>query len=253
MLYAKTLAAIRAHAVAEYPRECCGLIIAVGRKEEYVACRNISESPGEQFRLAAEDWALAEDRGRVLAVVHSHPDDDARFTEPDRIACEASGVPWVVVSVRDRVALDIAAMSPTGWIAPLLERPFFHGILDCYTLIRDWYAREVGITLLDFDRSDDWWHKGQDLYMEGFEKASFLRIAPGEPLQYGDVVLMNVRATVANHAGVYLGDRVLSEARSLHPVPNAMLHHLYGRLSERVVYGGYWAEVTRAIVRHKDL
>jgi hypothetical protein len=32
-----------------------------------------------------------------------------------------------------------------------------------------------------------------------------------------------------------------------------MLHHLYGRLSERVVYGGHWQEITRAVLRHKDM
>ncbi|MEG1734013.1 MAG: phage tail protein, partial [Comamonas sp.] len=57
---------------------------------------------------------------------------------------------------------------------------------------------------------------------------------------------------VANHAGIYLGSGTLAEAPGLHPVPNAMLQHLYGRLSERVVYGGYWQECTRAVVRHKD-
>ena len=66
-------------------------------------------------------------------------------------------------------------------------------------------------------------------------------------------ILMAVRASVANHAGVYLGTSGLAEAPDLHPVPNAMLQHLYGRLSDRVVYGGYWQECTRAIVRHKDL
>lgn len=253
MLYKKTLAAIRQHAEDCYPRECCGLIIGVGRREEYVPCANVSEAPGEQFRLSAEDWAQAEDRGRVLAVVHSHPDDEARFSEADRVACEATKLPWVVVSVRDGRAVDTATMAPTGWVAPLLGRPFFHGVLDCYTEVRDWYAREVGVELLEFPRTDDWWNKGQDLYMEGFAKTGFSKVPEGQPLQYGDVILMSVRAPVANHAGVYLGERGISEAPGLHPVPNAMIHHLYGRLSERVVYGGYWAEVTRAIVRHKDL
>jgi len=44
---------------------------------------------------------------------------------------------------------------------------------------------------------------------------------------------------VPNHAGVYLGDGI-------------MLHHLYGRLSSRDVYGGYWREVTRLTLRHES-
>lgn len=251
MLYKKTLAAIGAHALAEYPRESCGLVVAVGRREEYRPCANLEREPGS-FRMCADDWARAEDAGRVLAVVHSHPDASAQPSEGDLAACEATGLPWVIVSVRDGAVAEVHRFAPTGWRAPLLGRQFFHGTLDCYTLARDWYAREAGIELPDFERADDWWGRGQDLYMQGFAQAGFERVPDGAPIQPGDGILMSVRAPVANHAGIYLGNRPLAEAPGLHPVPNAMLHHLYGRLSERVVYGGYWQEVTRAVVRHKD-
>ncbi|MDR0259958.1 MAG: C40 family peptidase [Comamonas sp.] len=251
MLHKKTLAAIKAHALAEYPRECCGLIVAVGRREVYRPCCNQAQGL-EQFRMSAEDWANAEDAGRVLAVVHSHPDHAAQPSDADRAACEATGLPWVIVSVRDGDIAEVHQFAPTGWTAPLLGRQFFHGVLDCYTLVRDWYAREAGIQLLDFERADDWWNNGQDLYMQGFVKTGFARIPDGAPPQPGDVVLMSYRSPVANHAGIYLGTRALAEAPGLHPVPHAMLHHLYGRLSERVVYGGHWQEITRAVVRHKD-
>jgi proteasome lid subunit RPN8/RPN11 len=56
-------AAIEAHAIGEYPREACGLLVRAGRKEIYVPCRNIASTPNEHFRLAPEDYAAAEDRG----------------------------------------------------------------------------------------------------------------------------------------------------------------------------------------------
>lgn len=64
---------------------------------------------------------------------------------------------------------------------------------------------------------------------------------------------MQLRSDRVNHAGVYLGASSLAEASHLHPVPDAMLHHAYGYLSERVPYGGYWAQITRKIIRHKEL
>ena len=63
---------------------------------------------------------------------------------------------------------------------------------------------------------------------------------------------MQVRSDRANHAGVFLGAQPLREAPDLFPLPDAMLHHLYGRDSERVVYGGFWREATRVVLRHGE-
>ena len=105
------------------------------------------------------------------------------------------------------------------------------------TLLR-LYARERSIVLPDFARSDDWWVGGGDLYMQHYAEASFVPVAGGvADIRVGDVIVMQVRAPVPNHAGVYIGDGL-------------MLHHLYNRLSSRDVYGGYWQECTRIVLRH---
>src|SRR5690606_26844065 len=145
------------------------------------------------------------------------------------------------------------SFEPSGYVAPLVGRSFHHGQLDCYTLIRDFYSRELNIEIPDFERPDNWWDVPEhgELYLDNFEKAGFVRI-DGQP-RYGDVILMQYRSDRTNHGGVYLGDAVLTSQPDLHPVPNALLHHAMPRLSERVVYAGYWSDVTRMIVRHKDL
>lgn len=251
------LAAIRTHAIAEYPRECCGLVVSVeDGSEVYVQCRNTAAAGG-QFVLPAEDYAAAEDVGQVLAVVHSHPDALPAPSEADRVACEASGLPWYIVEVRrgdDGVVATggIHSFAPEGYQAPLLGRAFHHGILDCYSIIRDWYARERGVVLADFAREDGWWEGDKELYLDHFAEAGFRRLADDEPLQPGDVILMQVLSRRTNHAGIYLGSQPLAERPDLHLLADAMLHHLYGRPSERVVYGGYWRDVTRARLRHES-
>ena len=96
----------------------------------------------------------------------------------------------------------------------------------------------LGITLSQYERDDNWWDNGQDLYSLERLRAEGFELIDGEPRR-GDMILMQVRSPVPNHAGVYLGD-------------DLMLHHLYGRLSEKAVYGGMWAERTRYIVRHRE-
>lgn len=253
----KTLTAIRAHAMAEYPRECCGLVVAQGRREAYWPCRNLAHGNGH-FVLDPDDYAAAEEAGDITALIHSHPDAPAQPSEADRVACEGSGLPWFIVAVSRNDAGDVAAgelvgLAPEGYTAPLLGRPFAHGVLDCYSLVRDWYARERGILLPDFHREDRWWEEGRagDLYMDHYAEAGFRPLASGESIAPGDVVLMQIRSDRANHAGVFVGGQALSEAPGLFPVPDAMLHHLYGRDSERVVYGGYWREATRLVLRYE--
>lgn len=239
----ETLAAIRAHAVADYPRECCGVVIIVKGRERYMPCRNQADTPNEHFMLSGQDYANASDKGELVAVVHSHPDVPARPSEADRVACEASGLPWLIVAVTAEGAGEIHQFEPSGYLAPLVGRPFAHGVLDCYSLIRDWWQRERGVTLPDFKRRENWWNDGHSsLYIDHFREAGFTPLPEGDPMEPGDVILMQIRSTneVPNHAAVYLGD-------------GQILQHLYGRLSSRDVWGGYWRECMRLAVRHQSM
>ncbi len=237
----QTIEAIRAHAVREFPREACGLLVVVRGREQYIACRNLAGNAGH-FILSSEDYAEAENRGEIIAVVHSHPNGPATPSEADRTACEASGLIWHIVPVScasgQPEAGEIVTLAPCGYEAPLVGREFSHGVNDCYQLVRDWYRRERGIELKNFMRIDGWWERGENLYLKHYAEAGFY-LVDGEP-EEGDMIVMQIRSTQPNHAAVYLGDGLI-------------LHHLYGRLSSRDVYGGYWKDVTRMIMRHRDM
>lgn len=232
------------HALADYPRESCGVVIIEAGRERYVPCRNIAATPGDHFVMSPQDYAIAEDRGEVVAIVHSHPDAAARPSEADRVGCEASGVRWLILSVmpgeQGPTLAEVFEFEPSGYEAPLVGRSFHHGVLDCWALCRDWYARERGIELPSPPRHDQWWNDGgSDLYSDAaLTGAGFARMAGPSDLEPGDLILMQVRSKnlVPNHAGVYLGDGL-------------MLHHLHGRLSSRDVFGGYWRECARSYWR----
>lgn len=224
-------AAALAQARAEYPSEACGLVIERPSGLDYVPCRNVAEEIRGQFIMAAEDYARAEDGGKVVAVVHSHCDCPAKPSQADLKGCEQSGLPWHIVSIPNGTWESIR---PSGYRAPLLGRDFVHGVFDCYSLIRDWYREERGIELPDFARRDEWWKAGENLYMDNFRVAGF---TPVDTLEAGDVIIMQIGSRVPNHAAVYIGGGL-------------MIHHLQKRLSAREVYGGQWRKNTRVIVRH---
>lgn len=231
-----------AHAIAEYPKESCGFIVQVDGEEAYLPCINHSLNPTEMFTLLGEDYLKAEDLGAIVAIVHSHPDGSPVASAADRRGCEMSGHPWRVIAVhKDGDEVSYAGESriePCNYVVPLRGRPFVHGILDCFTLLRDYYKMRLNIELPDFKREDNWWNKGQDLYSQNYAEAGFILAPTG--IREHDVIIMQVRATVPNHGGIYIGD-------------TKILHHLYGQLSREDIYGGYWQQVTTHVLRHKEL
>lgn len=242
---AKTIAL---HAEFEYPNECCGLIaLNSSGTPEYFPCENSAVTPSSNFRIAAEEWARVEDSGEILAVVHSHPDYPATPSAADRVLCEASGLPWYIQEVREGKSMELGMFCPSGFKAPLIGRPFHYGVLDCLQLVRDYYSRELGITLPAYEHEDDWWNNGQDYYRERLPKAGFYQV---DDLRQGDVVLMQIRSPVPNHAGIYLETGKL-QSEECFAQPGTILHHLYGQLSRRDNYGGYWSDVTVSYWRHK--
>ncbi|MGY4848624.1 NlpC/P60 family protein, partial [Pasteurella multocida] len=120
-------------------------------------------------------------------------------------------------------------------IPDLYGRKFIHGMTDCYGFVRDWYQQELGIELPNYNRVDGWWNEGENLYVDNFENAGFYQV---DDLQVGDMIVMQINATVPNHAGVYLGDGLIG-------------HHLYGRFSSKDVYGQFYRDRTTHIMRHK--
>jgi proteasome lid subunit RPN8/RPN11 len=229
---------MRAHANTVHPQEACGLIVQVDDKLAYLKCRNVADAPNDYFRIHPEDYAYAEDLGELRYVVHSHPNASANPSEADRVMCTASGVPWLILGGDTFEA--IVTVEP-GYSAPLKGRQFVHGIVDCYTLVRDYYAQVLNINLPNFKRADDWWVEGanrQNLYLDHFAEAGFVVV--NELPREHDGILMTIRSQVPNHAAVMLGN-------------GNVLHHLHGHLSCEEPYGYFYRHRTSLVVRHQSL
>lgn len=223
------------HAAACQPFECCGVIAVVKGREQYFACRN-EANRNNQFVMNGEDYAKAEDAGAILKIVHSHVYESPQPSQADLTECEKSGLPWVIVNWPIGTVVEF---EPSGYVAPLVGRVFSHGVLDCYTLIRDYYQRELSIEIPDFERPDEWWKTEKDLYRENFAKAGFVRISEKD-LQPHDVILMQLGSDKTNHGAILIdGGRIL--------------HHPMQRLSGRDPFGGFWAKIATHYLRHKDV
>ena len=130
------LAQIRAQAEAEYPGECCGVILERGAERVVLRCRNIQDAlhardPIRHPRDARTAYYIdpqdllaigrRESEGyRVAVIYHSHIDTGAYFSETDKRNALMGDEPtypearYVVVSV---VSGRLVAVSAYAWSA----------------------------------------------------------------------------------------------------------------------------------------
>lgn len=258
-LKAATIKAILKHAESGYPEEICGVVVNTVKGERYVECKNIATSPTEDFKMCPESYMDAEELGDVVGIVHSHPDHTTKPSSYDlavmsvnreielKLDPESSPIPWHIVSWPEGDYRQIIPEANTN----LTGRPFVHGIWDCWQVCNDYYNKVYGIEFERFEREDCWWEikDGPSLYEDFFEAAGFYVV--DEP-RAGDMIVMQIGRTYhPNHAGIYLGNIGEFEGNQLHGGP-FLLHHMYGRKSDVVVYGGQWSQRTRMILRHKE-
>lgn len=213
---------------ASSQEEVCGLIVNGNR---LFPCRNTHPEPRQNFRISEEDWLSAEDEGDVTAVLHSHPQPKLVLSGTDRQMQLSTGIEWWLVSEgRLRKFLPVPH---------LLGRRFEHGVTDCYTLFRDAYHL-CGIDLPDFNRTNGWWLREENLYLKNLPSNGFYEVEMKD-IQPGDVLIRRAfPESDPCHAMVYLGD-------------NMVIHHEQsGRLSRREPLRPAYLRLTHSIWRHEQ-
>jgi cell wall-associated NlpC family hydrolase len=227
----------RAHALATWPEESCG-IVAGG---VFVPVPNEAEDKLNCFRLPSSVWT----EHQLEAVIHSHiaQRHPQWPSAADMRGQMDSALPWGIVSTDGETATTPLWFGDFVLDEPLIGRVFQPGIRDCYSLYRAAFWQQRGIKLLDFPRDDLWWTKGSDLFRTGFAEAGFAEVLlagrqPIEVARPGDMVLMAIRSDVPNHCGQVIEGGLV-------------LHHLSHRLSRREPFGPWQAHTTH-VLRYRD-
>ncbi|STD07426.1 NlpC/P60 family [Cronobacter universalis NCTC 9529] len=207
--------------------EVCGLIID---DSVFFPCSNSHPEPARHFRISDDDWLAAEELGDITAVFHSHPESYSVLSGADRHAQVLTDLPWWLAS--NGRLLKFRA------VPHLLGRRFEHGVMDCYTLFRDAYHL-CGIDLPDFERTQGWWLREENLYLKNMEANDFHRVELSE-VEPGDVIIRQpFPGADPCHAMILLHE-------------NMVLHHdCAGHLSRREPYRPAFIKQTHSIWRHE--
>lgn len=229
-----------------YPKEACGFVLADAKGKPFcIECENKSLEPNSHFLIDPEDFLKAEKQGKIVACWHTHCDMSARASEADKVGCQNTQVPWFIGAVYGKEepyrfeGLELVECN-NGYEAPLIGRPYSFGVFDCFSLMRDYYKRELHIELPELPRTERIWASEPDYMAKtAVEKFGFVRMPEGEPPHRGDLFFIQTGRDGADHIGIYIGD-------------DRILHQMRNRLSRTDIYGGsYWQEHTLTHWRHK--
>ena len=220
-----------AHALSEYPREACGLIV----DNELQLVANVHDNSIFHFELEWGSYATLSTYGKIQAVLHSHTNGRDYPSKHDMEQQMAMAVPWGIVNVHHWGCDKMFWFGDQVPIPPLTSRSFRHGVTDCYALVRDWFRLNRDITLKNYARDNEWWNEKQNVVMDHWEDIGFRKIEKIE--EVGDCVIARVLSDVPNHCGVHIGD-------------GEMIHHLSDRPS-RVEQIGLWRKYIVAYMRYE--
>ena len=226
----------------EYPNEACGVVVRLGKKSIPIACENTAADKRNHFVISPVDYAKASDVGEIIGIWHTHIEIPPIPSDADKVGCANSELPWYIVSVYkagDGFGFsEMTVTEPSGFELDYLERPYAFGVLDCWSLVRDYYRREYSIKLGDYPRIEKFWAEGYNFFGENWKEEGFRQLIDEEPKE-GDLFLIQTDGKFPNHIAIYIGGEMI-------------LHHCHGRLSRRDIYGGYWHKHTTHHLRHES-
>ena len=221
------------HFEQEYPKEACGVIGVAKGESHWFPCKNISENYSE-FIMDSTDYIKASLKSDVIAMVHSHPDTSEEPSEADVKMCNTLNLDSFIFSWPEG---EMHHLKPKRKDTPLLGREYEFGVSDCWRLVIDYYET-IGISIKRDHFEDNWWEKGLNYFDDLFQHYGFEEVIDGS-IQKHDGLLFNIRSSIPNHCGVYLGN-------------DKFLHHAENRLSCREnLTASLWGRNKYKILRHK--
>jgi proteasome lid subunit RPN8/RPN11 len=201
-------AQIREHARLFPAEEICGLIVFDGKELLTVRTANDSPDPKNHFILSPKGYLQASLKGDIVAYYHSHVTEHDKFSDFDKINFRAHKLPAILYLLPSDTFLE---SSDKELIPSYIGREFKMGTSDCFTVVKDYFKKELNLTINDYPRDNDWTQKSPELYEKNYENEGF-RLIKNAPITLSDAKLHDVflfqlvDVPYATHAAVYLNN-----------------------------------------------
>ena len=188
---------IEQHFKEWYPKEGCGVLVAIKGKKEWVACTNVAEDSND-FIIDSKEYIVASKRGDIVGIVHSHPDASNEPSQNDIKYCNTIGIPYYIFSYPD---MDLKILQPKRDIKPLMGRDYEFGVNDCFEAMRDYLSSQNINIPCRAAFEDDWWEKSLDYFTDEIIKDyGYTRV--NDNMKPNDVIIFTINSSVGNHCGL---------------------------------------------------
>jgi len=209
---------IKEHTLQCFPEEMCGILTS----DDFIPCTNAADEPEKHFKIPPAELAQ---HTEFKAIVHSHirnikrPEllDTRTPSLADLKGQRDTGVPWLIVATEGAVVTPPLEI-PRDRSLPYVGRSFIWFVADCYTLVQDYYANELGIALKDHKEDLEFKELRRfdgifDMYVEEY---GFIEHSNINDMQNGDLLLLDNAGSKRNHLGIYHnGDVIHQDAVSV--------------------------------------
>ena len=212
--------------------EICGLILFKDSKYIVHQCENISYHKTENAILNPMDYIKASRIGKIVAHFHSHPTSD-KPSFLDYLSATNHNLYSIIYSLKSNKFYIIEPK-----LLEYLNADYKCGISDCYSLIRNYFDKELNIKLNDYNRGDNWWEKEPNLIIDNLKNEGAVEIEYKD-LKVNDLILFSFNG-VLSHFSIYLGGGMILH----HPIGDkSIISELNDSLKRRI----------SKVIRHKNL
>ena len=192
---------IQSHFESCYPREGCGVFAKIKDELRWFPCDNVADSD-DDFIMDSEQYLNIAIQGKIVAVIHSHPDASSEPSQSDIDYCNTLGIRYYIFSYPD---MDLTIVEPENKKKELYGRIYKFGVNDCFEAMRDYLASKDIHIPARAAFEDNWWKRGLDYFTDEIIKNYKYKRVEG-PIKENDVLIFTIQSDTPNHCGVYTGD-----------------------------------------------
>lgn len=196
------------HARESDPFECVGIVFKNNNDIQVKKLKNLSKDAKTHIIIEQETMLQAAEGGEILAVYHSHINSD-EFSLEDKSMSEKLNLKIIMCNLEKR---SFRIYEPNGFVASYTARPWRWGLFTCVDLIKDFYKKELNISINNFENKDILIadadsEDSQNLYLNFFSKNNFKEV---KNFKKHDLTLSNYHwgdpVKILTCCSVYLGN-----------------------------------------------